>query len=270
MAAIGNGLHAYGGFLPFTATFFNFIEYAFPAVRLAALSHHQQLFVMTHDSIGLGEDGPTHQPIEAAVLCRSTPNLLLFRPADGNEVAGAYKQAILHKKTPSVFVLSRQGMPNLPTSSHDQVAKGAYVVENCNGKPDLIFVGTGSEVGLCMSSAEALRKRGLKVRVVSMPCFKLFDQQSVQYRREVLTPGVCTIGVECLSPFGWEKYTHTCFGMKTFGESAPIKDLMHHFGFTTEQVVEKTLKYMAAAATRSKEFSLPAFGLLGTHTASAL
>lgn len=269
MAAIGNGLHAYGGMLPFTATFFNFIEYAFPAVRLSALSHHQQLYVMTHDSIGLGEDGPTHQPIEAAALCRATPNILTFRPADGNETAGAYKQAILHKSTPSVLILSRQGMNHVPNSSHDAVALGAYVCVDCNGKPDLILIGTGSEVGLCISAAEQLTKKGIKVRVVSMPCWELFDAQLVSYRRKVLTPGVATIAVECLSTTGWEKYSHTCFGMTTFGESAPIKDVMKHFGYTPDQVTNRALNYLSDTAAQAKELGQAPFGLLSTHIAGS-
>lgn len=270
MAAIGNGLSAYGGFIPFTATFFTFIEYCFPAVRLAALSKHQHLFVMTHDTIFLGEDGPTHQPIEQAALCRATPNLLLFRPADGNETAGAYIQAMLHRQTPSVLVLTRQGVPTLPNSTAEKVALGAYVVQDTQGTPDLIFVATGSEVGLAMDSAALLHKKGVKARVVSMPCWKLFDLQDAKYRCSILTPGVPVIAVEALSTFGWERYSHTCFGMTTFGESAPYKAVKENFGFTPEKTAARALDFLQEAVARAKATGIPAFGLLSTHARASL
>lgn len=271
MAAVGNGLAAYGGFLPFTATFFTFIEYNFPSVRLAALSQHQHLFVMTHDTIFLGEDGPTHQPIEQAALCRATPNLLLFRPADGNETAGAYIQALKHRNTPSVMVLTRQGLPTLAASSHDKVALGAYVVQDApSAKPDLIFVATGSEVSLCMEAATLLGKQGVKVRVVSMPCWKLFDQQPAAYRWSVLIPGVATIAVEALSTRGWERYSHAAIGMTSFGESAPYKQVKEHFGFTATKTAARALGFLKAGAAHGKETGLSPFGLLTTHAKAAL
>lgn len=183
MAAIGNGLNAYNNLIPFTATFLNFLEYLFPALRLTALSEQQQIFIMTHDSIALGEDGPTHQPIEALAICRATPNCLTFRPADGNETNGAYIQAMEATSSPSVLALTRQGLPQLAGTSQEKVALGGYVVEDCKGKPDVVFVATGSEVSLAIDAAKLLT--GHKVRVVSMPCVELFERQSVAYRRYV-------------------------------------------------------------------------------------
>mmetsp|Transcript_22597 Transcript_22597/g.31593 ORF Transcript_22597/g.31593 Transcript_22597/m.31593 type:complete len:627 (-) Transcript_22597:518-2398(-) len=199
MGAISNGIHAYGGHLPFSATFLVFIEYMFPAVRLAALSGHKQLFIMTHDSVGVGGDGPTHQPIEQAALCRATPNLLFFRPADGNETSGAYKYALKQKFTPSVLALTRQNVDQLEGSAIDSVGKGGYVIKEAKN-PDLILVGTGSEVSLCVKAAKVMKD--MKIRVVSMPCTELFDEQPEEYRREILLPGVPIISVEAASTTG--------------------------------------------------------------------
>lgn len=265
MAAICNGISAYGGYVPFSATFLNFIEYAYGAVRLSALSGHQQLYIMTHDSIGLGEDGPTHQPIEAVQLCRATPNMLTFRPADGNEVSGAYCAA-LNFQGPSVLCLSRQGMPTLALSSIEKTLKGGYVALECSSKPELILVATGSEVGLALDAAAKL---GGQVRVVSMPCTELFDQQSVEYRRSVLTPGVPTVAIEALTTSGWEKYSHFQIGMTTFGASAPIKALMKKFGFTPDQVVAKCQKYLADSASELSAMGVGALSALPTHFSSA-
>lgn len=270
MAAIGNGLAAYGAIVPFTATFLNFIEYCFPAVRIAALSKHHQIFVMTHDSIGLGEDGPTHQPVECVALCRATPNLYTFRPADGNETSGAYMAAISLKASPHVLCLSRQGLPHLPNSSPEIVRKGAYVVTDApkGSKPDLVLVATGSEVSLALQAAKSMSD--LKVRVVSMPCTELFDEQSVVYRRSILTPGVPTVAIEALVTTGWEKYSHYCIGMTTFGASAPIEDLMERFGFTAPQVVAKTRKFLNTFQEESKSMGGSGqFPALPTHFSDA-
>ena len=163
MAAICNGLSAYGGFIPFGATFFNFISYALGAVRLSALSKHQVLYIMTHDSIGLGEDGPTHQPIETLASIRALPNMLCLRPADGNEVSGAYLQALLHKDRPTVLILTRQNLPHLAGSSIEAVAKGGYVLQDSDGKADIILAATGSEVSLAVETAKLLAAKGVKV-----------------------------------------------------------------------------------------------------------
>lgn len=266
MVAICNGISAYGGFIPFSATFLNFIEYAFGAVRLAALSGHQQIFVMTHDSIGLGEDGPTHQPIEAVALCRATPNLHTFRPADGNEVAGAYYSAMTFTG-PSVLCLSRQGMPSLAASSIEKTLKGGYVVADCSGKPDLVLVATGSEVGLALEAAKAMS--GLKVRVVSMPCTELFDQQTVEYRRSIIIPGVPTVAIEALVTNGWEKYSHFCVGMTTYGASAPIKQLYKKFGLTPESVAARVKKFLAQSSSELSAMGAGALTALPTHFSNA-
>mmetsp|Transcript_5285 Transcript_5285/g.8300 ORF Transcript_5285/g.8300 Transcript_5285/m.8300 type:complete len:687 (+) Transcript_5285:50-2110(+) len=264
MAAIGNGLAAYGGIVPFTATFLNFIQYCFPSVRLAALSGFRQLFVMTHDSIGLGEDGPTHQPVEAINHCRATPNVYLFRPADGNETSGSYLAA-MNKHAPSVLCLSRQGLPHLARSSIENTLKGGYVVfESKNGsKPDLVYVATGSEVSLAIEAAKTMA--GKNVRVVSMPCCELFDEQSSNYRASVITPGVPTIAIETAGVQGWEKYSHYCIGMRSFGASAPIKAVMKEFGFTTDQVVATTERFLASAKALGSSLSLSPFSILQTH-----
>lgn len=260
MAAIGNGLAAYGCIIPYTSTFLNFIEYAYGAVRLSALSGHQQIYVMTHDSIGLGEDGPTHQPIEALAMCRATPNLIVLRPADGNETSGAYAVALQAKHTPSVIALTRQNVPHLPGTSVEAVAKGAYVLKEAEGgKPDVILVATGSEVALALEAAKKLT--GKKVRVVSMPSTTLFDQQPVDYRRKILVPGVPVVSIEALSTLGWERYSHFQIGMTTFGASAPIKALFDYFGFTPDKVAARVKAFLEQAPKLS---SAP-YGPLPTH-----
>jgi len=269
MAAVNNGLYAYGGIIPYASTFFNFIEYCFPAVRLSAISHIQQVFIMTHDSIGLGEDGPTHQPIEAATLCRATPNILVIRPAEGNETVGAYVAALENHHGPTVIILTRQNVPPIATATAAGVAKGGYVVHETDAKvPDLIYVATGSEVGLAIDSAKKLDK--LKVRVVSMPSTTLFDQQPVEYRRSILTPGVPVISIEALSVTGWERYAHFSIGMTTFGASAPDKDLFNKFGFTPEKVVAKTNAFLEHHKKESKELGLSPTYPLAVHFTSAL
>jgi transketolase len=244
MVAVANGLALYGGVIPFTATFLNFIEYAFPSVRLASISHLRQILVMTHDSIGLGEDGPTHQPIEALALCRATPGVLLIRPADGNETVGAYVAALRHAHSPTVMCLTRQNLPHLSGSSADGVLKGAYVLQDCKGRPDLILVGTGSEVSVCVAAASKLQDK--QVRIVSMPCWSFFDRQPVEYRRAVLPVGVPVMSVEAASVTGWERYAHVSVGMTTFGASAPLNDIMAHFGFTGDKVAARASHWLAA------------------------
>ncbi|GAB5354624.1 hypothetical protein AAMO2058_000134800 [Amorphochlora amoebiformis] len=233
MGAVGNGLHAYGGILPFTATFLTFIEYMFPAVRLAALSGHKHLFIMTHDSIGVGEDGPTHQPIEQMAIVRATPNVLMFRPADGNETGGAYKVAFEQEFTPSVLALSRQKLPQLKGSSIESVSKGAYILEDVKD-PDLILIASGSEVSACVAAAKEMKE--LKVQVVSMPCFKLFDEQPIEYRRKILPFKVPIVAVEAASALGWYKYAHHTICMTTFGCSGKGAHCLEHFGFVPGKI----------------------------------
>jgi transketolase len=240
MAAICNGLHAFGGLISYGSTFLNFIDYAMGAVRLSAISHFGVLYVMTHDSIGLGEDGPTHQPINALMTIRTEPNILLIRPADGNEVSGAYAVAIENRNRPSVLCFSRQAVPNIKGSSIDGVSKGAYIISDPQeGKPQIILVGSGSELSLCVSAAIELKD--LKVRVVSMPSWELFRAQSTEYQLSVF-PNVPVLAVEAGSVVGWQEYAHVVIGMSTFGSSGPAKDVFKKFGFTVENIVDKARK----------------------------
>ena len=238
MAAIGNGMFAAGGFIPYTATFLNFIEYCFPSVRLAAISNFKQLFIMTHDSIGLGEDGPTHQPIEALQLCRATPNVLVLRPADGAETVGAYMQA-LQWEGPSVLALSRQNIQNQSKSTPESVAKGGYILQDVDGTPEVVIIASGTEVTTVVEALKSDELKGLKARVVSMPSTTLFDQQSADYRRSVLPVGVPTISVEASAVFGWEKYAHSSIGMTTFGASGPLEKVLDKFFMSTKTLPSK-------------------------------
>ncbi|KAI9307929.1 putative transketolase [Cunninghamella echinulata] len=239
MAAIMNGIAAYQGLIPFGGTFLNFLTYAWGAARLSALSKSRVLYVMTHDSIGLGEDGPTHQPIETLALTRATPNMLTLRPADGNETSGAYLVALEKDNRPSVLSLTRQNLPHLEGSSIEAVRKGGYVLEpESDADPDVIIVGTGSEVALGLEGVQILRKKGIKARLVSMPCTELFDEQPLEYRRSVLLKGVPTVSIEALSTFGWQKYSHTQIGMTTFGTSGQYTEVYKFFNITGEHVAE--------------------------------
>lgn len=240
MIAIANGISAYGCFIPFTATFLNFITYGFPAARLAALSHHQQIFIMTHDSIGLGEDGPTHQPVEVLSLLRATPNMYVWRPADGNEVSASYIFAIENRGGPSVICLSRQNLPTLDLSSVENALKGAYTVkESSTETPDLIYISTGSEVGIAV---EAAKSSDLDIRVVSAPCLDVFDQQPVEYRRSILPLGVPIVSVEAQGPNGWSKYAHAPIAIKEWGASAPYTKIYEEYGFTPAKINSSAMK----------------------------
>eukprot|EP00656_Telonema_subtile_P051499 TRINITY_DN693_c0_g1_i2.p1 TRINITY_DN693_c0_g1~~TRINITY_DN693_c0_g1_i2.p1 ORF type:complete len:361 (-),score=122.30 TRINITY_DN693_c0_g1_i2:236-1318(-) len=238
MGAICNGMAAYGGFVPFCATFLNFVGYQLGAVRLSALSEFQVLYVMTHDSIGLGEDGPTHQPVEMIESLRAMPNMMVMRPADLNETSGCYMAALECRGTPATLCLSRQAMPNLALSAPEKVALGAYTVLEAEA-PVLVMVGSGSEVGLAM---EAAALTGAAVRVVSMPCQELYEEQSKEYKQSLFPEGVPVLSVECSASRGWEKYSNAQVGMTSFGKSAPIKDVMDYFGFTKEKVAAKATK----------------------------
>ena len=244
MGAICNGIALHGsGLIPYGATFLVFADYMRAAIRLSALSQTRVIWVMTHDSIALGEDGPTHQPIETIASLRVIPDLLVLRPADGNETAGAYKVAVENAKRPSLLSLTRQNLPHLAGSSIDAVAKGAYVLSDCNGTPDIILIGTGSEVSLCVKAAETLTAEGKKVRVVSMPCWELFDEQDAAYQESVLPKAVTKrLAVEAASTFGWCRYVGAegdVVGIDRFGASAPGGLLMEKFGFTVDNVVAK-------------------------------
>lgn len=252
MAAAVNGL-ALGKLRPYGGTFFNFTDYMKPAVRLAALMEIPSIFIYTHDSIGLGEDGPTHQPIEQLAQLRATPNLLVIRPADANEVLEAWKVILPLQHTPAALVLTRQALPTFDRTKYGAafgLAKGAYILAGPpNGKPEVILIGTGSEVSLCLAAYEQLLSQGTKARVVSMPCWSLFEAQSQEYRDQVLPPSVkARVSVEAAATLGWDRYvgpTGKTVGMHRFGASAPAKDLFQKFGFTPEKVVEAAREAMA-------------------------
>ncbi|MBE9076990.1 transketolase [Romeria aff. gracilis LEGE 07310] len=244
MGAICNGMTMHNpGLLVYCATFLVFTDYMRGAIRLAALSKAGVIYVMTHDSIGLGEDGPTHQPVETLAALRAIPNLYVIRPADGNETSGAYKIAVESRKTPTLMAFSRQGLPNLDGTSIENVAKGAYVLSDSDGTPDLILIGTGSEVHLCVEAAEKLRSEGKKVRVVSMPCWELFEAQSADYKESVLPKAVTKrLAVEAASSFGWCRYYGAegdMLSVETFGASAPGGLVLEKFGYTVDNVVTK-------------------------------
>jgi transketolase len=252
MAGALNGL-VVSKIRPYGGTFFNFTDYMKPAVRLAALMQVPSIFIYTHDSIGLGEDGPTHQPIEQLAMLRAVPGLLLLRPADANEVAEAWRVVMQLKHEPAALVLSRQPLPTFDRSKYapaSGVAKGAYVLADApDGKPDVILMGTGSEVSLCVTAYEQLQAEGIKARVVSMPSWGIFEAQSDEYKRQVLPPAVkARVSVEAAATFGWSQYvgpTGKMIGMHSFGASAPIKDVLKKFGFTTEKVVEAAREAIA-------------------------
>lgn len=247
MAAVCNGMAAYSpGIVPFCATFLNFFGYAAGAVRVSALSEHGVLYVATHDSIGLGEDGPTHQPVEALVHFRAMPNILTLRPADANEVSGSYMVALEHRKTPSLIALSRQTCPNLKGTAAEHVRLGAYVLSSPpdGATPQLVLVGTGSEVHLLVAAAEK-QLADVACQIVSMPCWELFDQQPTSHQHAVFPEGVPVLAVEALSAEGWPKYAHLVIGMTTFGASAPGKDLANKFGFTVDHVATRARDLLA-------------------------
>jgi transketolase len=246
MGAICNGIALHSsGLIPYGATFLVFTDYMRGAIRLSALSNCGVIWVMTHDSIALGEDGPTHQPVETIASLRAIPKLTVLRPADGTETSGSYKVAIENavQNRPTLLCLSRQGLPNLAGSSIEGVTKGAYAVVDCDGTPDLILIGTGSEVNLCVQAAEQLSSEGTKVRVVSMPSWELFEAQDEAYKESVLPKAVKKrLSVEAGSSMGWCRYVTdegAAVSVDTFGASAPGDVAMEKFGFTVDNVVAK-------------------------------
>ena len=238
MSAIMNGIALHGGLIPFGATFLMFSEYARNALRMAALMKQRSIFVYTHDSIGLGEDGPTHQPVEQIPTMRLIPNMAVWRPCDAVESAVAWAQAIERKDGPSCLIFSRQGLPHqVRTDAQiDAISKGGYVLKDCDGTPDAIIIATGSEVALATGAAEAMS--GKKIRVVSMPSVDAFEAQDASYQASVLPASVPTIAVEAASTALWYKYADAVVGIDRFGESAPAGELFKEFGFTVENVVK--------------------------------
>ncbi len=239
MVAVMNGIALHGGFLPFGGTFLVFSDYARNAVRLAALMRLREVFVFTHDSIGLGEDGPTHQPVEHAASLRLIPELDVWRPCDVLETAVAWRSAVERQDGPTCLLLSRQGLPNL-SSNAALIARGGYVLAETDGPPDVVLIATGSEVALAMGAREALAAQGIQARIVSMPATTVFDRQDAAYRRAVLPAGIRRVAVEAGVTAGWWKYVGldgAVIGIDRFGESAPGGALFAHFGFTVEHVV---------------------------------
>ncbi|MDU5200200.1 transketolase [Finegoldia magna] len=246
MAAITNGISLYGGLIPYCATFMIFSDYLKPAMRLSALMKRQVIYILTHDSIGVGEDGPTHEPIEQLAMLRTIPNLNTIRPADGFETSMAYKIALENKETPTALVLSRQKLVNLK-ETNEQALKGGYILKK-QESPDLVIIATGSEVKLALDACEALEKEGVKAQVVSMMCQEIFDKQDQEYKDSVIPKNVeKRVSIECLSTYGWQKYTGLNglnIGIDEFGMSAPGSKIMDHFGFTAEKIVEKIKQYL--------------------------
>jgi transketolase len=252
MGAICNGMALHGsGLIPYGATFLIFTDYMRGAIRLSALSQAGVIWVMTHDSIALGEDGPTHQPVETIASLRAIPELTVLRPADGTETSGAYKVAVLNanQNRATLIAFSRQAVPNLAGSSIDGVAKGAYAVIDSDGTPDVILIGTGAEVGLCVKAAEQLTSEGKKVRVISMPSWELFEAQDAAYKESVLPKAVTKrLVVEAGISMGWQKYAGAegdILAVDRFGVSAPGGTIMDKFGFTVENVVAKAKALLA-------------------------
>lgn len=249
MSAAMNGIALHGGFVPYGGTFLVFSDYMRGGMRLSALMGLRVIYVLTHDSIGVGEDGPTHQPIEHLASLRALPNLYVFRPADAVETAEAYEIALASHKTPSALALSRQNLPavRLETSSENLTAKGAYVLRETDGKRDVTFLATGSEIELAVAAAETLKAEGIKAAVVSMPCWELFDEQPAAYREKVLGTAP-RIAIEAASPFGWDRWIGekgAFIGMHGFGASGPAGQVYKKFGITAEAAVAAAKKLIA-------------------------
>jgi transketolase len=244
MCAAVNGMAAHGGLIPYGSTFFTFTDYCKSAIRMAALMQTQSLFIFTHDSIGLGEDGPTHQPIEHLMMLRAVPKLTDFRPADANETVAVWRLA-LERKSPSFMALTRQDLPILDPEKHkvfEGVANGAYIVEKGSDSPDLLMVATGSELWPVLEAAQTLTKEGLSVRVVSMPSWKLFEEQSEAYKRSIFPDHLPKLAVEAGSPLGWWKYVGRhgdVIGLERFGASSPGKKALEELGFSSANIVKR-------------------------------
>jgi transketolase len=246
-----NGMALTKGIIPYGATFLIFSEYMRPPIRLAAIMKIRPIFVYTHDSIGLGEDGTTHQPVEQLISLRSIPNILLIRPADANETVQAWKIALEHKGGPVVLVFTRQGLPIIDQEKYGkatELAKGAYILSESAKPPQVILIATGSEVDLILRAQIHLEKEGIAARVVSMPSWELFEKQDAGYKEKIFPKALKKrLAVEAASPMGWHKYVTDegdVLGMVTFGESAPAEDLYKEFGFTVENVVSKVRAMM--------------------------
>jgi len=246
MGAVLNGMALTKGIIPYGATFFIFSEYMRPPVRLAAIMKIRPIYVYTHDSIGLGEDGTTHQPVEQLISMRSIPNITVIRPADANETALAWKAALTHTDGPVALVLTRQNVPIIEPGKYKStgdLSNGAYILSEPDRAPELILIGTGSEVGLVLQAQQKLKENGIATRVVSMPSWELFEKQDEGYKQRVFPKGIKKrLAVEAGSPLGWHKYVTDdgdVLGITRFGESAPGPEVFKEFGFTVDNVVNK-------------------------------
>jgi len=254
MGSIAGGMALHGGVIPYTGTFLTFADYMRPPMRLAALMKQRVIYVFTHDSIGLGEDGPTHQPVEQTMNLRAVPNLTVIRPADATETAEAWRAAIANTTGPTALLLTRQNLPTIDRTQYAPAAgvlKGGYVLwDSRPGQPEVILIGTGSELELAMKAADALAAEGIGVRVVSMPSWELFDAQDAEYRESVLPAAVrARVAVEAGLRLGWERYVGLdgeVVGMDGFGASAPYQKLYEAFGITAEAIVERAKALLAS------------------------
>jgi transketolase len=234
-----NGLNLFGGVIAYGGTFLIFSDYMKPAIRIAALSHAPTIFVFTHDSVGLGEDGPTHQPIEQLAALRAVPHLTVIRPADANEVVQAWKVAISSQDTPTALALTRQNVPTLEGTAKGMLSRGAYVLKDF-GTPEIILMASGSEVSLIFEAAQKLAAEGRGVRVVSFPSWDLFEAQAEAYKESVLPKNITRrLAVEAGATLGWDRYAKSILGIDHYGASAPYKVIFENFGFTVENVVAR-------------------------------
>lgn len=250
MAGIMNGISAYGTLIPAGGTFLNFVSYAAGSVRLSSLSQSRVIYIATHDSIGLGEDGPTHQPIETLAHFRALPNMMVWRPADGNETSAAYYMAITSKKTPSIIALTRQNLPQLENSKIEDAIKGGYVLlEAANA--GITLVSTGSEVSICVEAVKYLKdNHNVTARVVSLPCVEIFDAQPKEYKLKCLPDGIPSMSVEVMSTLGWEKYSNEQFGLNRFGASGAYKDVYKVSQQASSHVHSRTMLTCSCAEIR--------------------
>jgi transketolase len=258
MGAVMTGMALHGGVLPMGGTFFVFSDYMRPAVRLAALSGAHVIYAWSHDSVGLGEDGPTHQPIEHLASLRAMPGLAVVRPADARECAEAFKAAV-EAQVPVGMVLSRQSVPVLAetaTRAREGVARGGYVVVDEHGSaPDVVLIGTGSELHVCVAAAELLRERDVDARVVSLPCWEWFAAQPEDYRAAVLPAACPSLAVEAGASLGWDRYADDSVSIDTFGHSAPGQVVLEKLGFTPDNVAERAMRLVSGGASGQKGVS---------------
>jgi transketolase len=261
MAAAVNGLAYHGGFKPFAATFLIFSDYMRPSIRLAALAELHALFVFTHDSIGVGEDGPSHQPIEQLASLRAIPNLLVLRPCDANETRWAWQTALEQRGRPTALVLTRQPVPTLDRTVYapaDRLGRGAYVLNPFGDRnaPDVILIASGSEVALIVAAEPILRNAGVRASLVSMPSWRLFEEQPAAYRESVLPAQVTArLAVEAASPLGWDRWTGlrgSIIGIDRFGASAPGPTVLEEYGFTVDHVVDRALELVGRPPARPR------------------